>query len=241
MEKIRVIIPTVGGAFGGKTEATPSCLVACLLSRKLGRPVKITYTRQESFCQNKGRHPCHMKMKMGFDDEGHITAVDFDCLLDGGGSQQLGLRRDVVHRGAHPPAVQDARRALPRPADLHQQADPRRPALPGGRAGPHLRRGPARHGRRKAGDQSLRDPHAQRGRDRLQDAHGDRGAARRVQEVPGVGGAAIASSSRSTASCPTAAASAWPAATTAPAAPSCSTPATGPTPRPRSGSTPRPG
>jgi 4-hydroxybenzoyl-CoA reductase subunit alpha len=91
MEKIRVIIPTVGGAFGGKTEATPACLTACLLSRKLGRPVKITYTRQESFFQNKGRHPCLMKMKMGFDAEGRITAVDFDCLMDGGAHSSWGL------------------------------------------------------------------------------------------------------------------------------------------------------
>lgn len=91
MEKIRVVIPTVGGAFGGKTEATPSCLVACLLSRTLGRPVKITYGRDEVFFQNKGRHPAHMLMKMGFDGEGRITAVDFDCLLDGGGHSSWGF------------------------------------------------------------------------------------------------------------------------------------------------------
>ncbi|MBM3790176.1 MAG: carbon monoxide dehydrogenase [Acidobacteria bacterium] len=91
MERIRVIVPTVGGAFGGKTEATPACMVACLLSRKLGRPVKITYSRQESFFQNKGRHPCLMKMKMGFDPEGRITAVDFDCLMDGGAHSSWGF------------------------------------------------------------------------------------------------------------------------------------------------------
>jgi len=91
VEKIRVIIPKVGGAFGGKTEATPSCITACLLSRKLGRPVKITYTRQESFWQNKSRHPCLMTMKMGFDDKGHVTAVDFDCLLDGGAHSSWGF------------------------------------------------------------------------------------------------------------------------------------------------------
>lgn len=91
MEKIRVVIPTVGGGFGGKTEATPACLVACLLSRKLGRPVKITYTRQEVFFQNKGRHPAYLQMKMGFDTDGHITAVDFDCLLDGGGHSSWGF------------------------------------------------------------------------------------------------------------------------------------------------------
>jgi 4-hydroxybenzoyl-CoA reductase subunit alpha len=91
MEKIRVVIPTVGGAFGGKTEATPACLTACLLSRKIGRPVKITYSRREVFFQNKGRHPAHMQMKMGFDAEGRITAVDFDNLLDGGAHSSWGF------------------------------------------------------------------------------------------------------------------------------------------------------
>jgi 4-hydroxybenzoyl-CoA reductase subunit alpha len=83
--------PTAGGASGGKTAATPACLVACLLSRAIGRPVKITYTREEVFFQNKGRHPAHMQMKMGFDREGRITAVDFDCLLDGGGHSSWGF------------------------------------------------------------------------------------------------------------------------------------------------------
>lgn len=91
MEKIRVVIPTVGGAFGGKTEATPACLTACLLSRRIGRPVKITYSRREVFFQNKGRHPAHMQMKMGFDREGRITAVDFDNLLDGGAHSSWGF------------------------------------------------------------------------------------------------------------------------------------------------------
>ncbi len=91
VEKIRVIVPYVGGGFGGKTEATPGSLVACILSRKIGRPVKITYSRKEVFLQNKGRHPAYIKMKMGFDKEGRITAVDFDNTLEGGAHSSWGL------------------------------------------------------------------------------------------------------------------------------------------------------
>jgi 4-hydroxybenzoyl-CoA reductase alpha subunit len=91
MEKIRIIVPTVGGGFGGKTEATPAALLAAIMSRKLARPVKFTYTRKEAFYQNKGRHPAHMNMKMGFDDQGHITAVDFDNILDGGAHSSWGF------------------------------------------------------------------------------------------------------------------------------------------------------
>lgn len=53
MEKLRVVVPTVGGGFGGKTEATPACLLACILSRKLGRPVKITYDRKDVYSSHQ--------------------------------------------------------------------------------------------------------------------------------------------------------------------------------------------
>ena len=91
MEKIRIVVPFVGGGFGGKLEAAPLSLVAAILSQKLGRPVKITYDRNEVFFQNKGRHPCHMKMKMGFDREGRITGVDFDTTMDGGAHSSSGF------------------------------------------------------------------------------------------------------------------------------------------------------
>ncbi len=91
MEKIRIVIPTVGGAFGGKTEATPAAMVACVLSRKIGKPVKITYTRKEVFYQNKSRHPAHMNMKMGFSGDRTITSVDFDNILDGGAHSSWGF------------------------------------------------------------------------------------------------------------------------------------------------------
>ncbi len=91
MNKIRVTIPTVGGGFGGKGEACSSEFVACLLSRKIGRPVKVTFNRHEVFYTNKGRHPCHIKMKIGLDKEGYIQAVDFDNTLDKGAYSSWGV------------------------------------------------------------------------------------------------------------------------------------------------------
>ncbi len=91
MNKIRVTIPTVGGGFGGKGEACPAEFVACLLSRKIGRPVKVTYERDEVFANNKGRHPCYMKMKIGLDKDGYIQAVDFDNTLDKGAYAGWGI------------------------------------------------------------------------------------------------------------------------------------------------------
>ncbi len=91
LDDIRVIIPNVGGGFGGKTEATPSVLITCLLSRKLGRPVKLTYGRDESIFQNKGRHGCHLTLKLGFNNDGTIEALDLNVLLDGGAHSGWGF------------------------------------------------------------------------------------------------------------------------------------------------------
>ena len=242
MEKIRVVIPTVGGAFGGKTEATPSCLVACLLSRKIGRPVKITYTREEVFHQNKGRHPAHMTMKMGFDDRGPHHGGGLRLPARWRRPQQLGLRRDVVHRRADAPALQAARRALPREAGLHEQADARRAALPRAACRCASRsRACSTWGPRSSGSTRYEIRHAQRGREPA-----TRGRRSSRSGTPSSSSASSRwrddrGSSRSTGSCPTAAASAWPAATTARAARSCCTRASGRTRPPRSAWTPKPG
>lgn len=91
MNKIRVTVPVVGGGFGGKGEASTADFCAALLSRKIGRPVRVTYERSEVFATNKGRHPCHMKLKIGLDKEGYIQAVDFDNTMDGGAYSGWGM------------------------------------------------------------------------------------------------------------------------------------------------------
>ncbi|HAP32480.1 MAG TPA: carbon monoxide dehydrogenase, partial [Firmicutes bacterium] len=91
MNKIRVTVPAVGGGFGGKGEASSADFCAALLSRKIGRPVRVTFERNEVFATNKGRHPCHMKMKIGLDKDGYIQAVDFDNTLDGGAYAGWGM------------------------------------------------------------------------------------------------------------------------------------------------------
>lgn len=91
LNKIRITVPTIGGGFGGKGVASQADFCAALLSRKIGRPVKITYERSDVFATNNGRHPCYMKMKVGFDKDGLITAVDFDNLMEGGAYSGWGI------------------------------------------------------------------------------------------------------------------------------------------------------
>ncbi len=91
LSQIRVKAPFIGGAFGGKTEPTPLSIVACVLSKKTGRPVKIASTRKETFYINKGRHPSYVKLKMGFKEDGTITAADVDYIIDGGAHSSWGM------------------------------------------------------------------------------------------------------------------------------------------------------
>ncbi len=84
MQKIHVKVPKVGGGFGGKGEVSNNELIAALLARKAGRPVKLTYSRKEVFLQHRGRHPIEIRMKIGVDREGVIQALEYDGTMDGG-------------------------------------------------------------------------------------------------------------------------------------------------------------
>ncbi|MGY1785657.1 xanthine dehydrogenase family protein molybdopterin-binding subunit [Geodermatophilus sp. SYSU D00698] len=46
--KLRVVAPDVGGGFGGKLQVNPEEVLALLIARRLGKPVKWTETRSES-------------------------------------------------------------------------------------------------------------------------------------------------------------------------------------------------
>jgi 4-hydroxybenzoyl-CoA reductase subunit alpha len=89
--RIRVVQPSVGGAFGGKSEPFDLEFCVAKLSMKSGRPVKILYTREEVFYAHRGRHPMTMKYRTGVTREGRIRAVDASILADGGAYASFGL------------------------------------------------------------------------------------------------------------------------------------------------------
>jgi 4-hydroxybenzoyl-CoA reductase subunit alpha len=91
MARIRVVKPYIGGGFGGKAEATALDFCAVELARRTGRPVKMTFTREEMFCHHRGRHKQHMDLKIGVTKDGRITAVDFTNVLDGGAYTSFGI------------------------------------------------------------------------------------------------------------------------------------------------------
>ena len=57
MHQINVHRTFVGGGFGGKSDPFPHEMCAAILARKSGRPVRITFDREEVYWVNRGRHP----------------------------------------------------------------------------------------------------------------------------------------------------------------------------------------
>ncbi len=90
MHQINVVRTFVGGGFGGKSDPFPHEMCAAILARKSGRPVRITFDREEVYWINRGRHPSDIEVKMTADDVGRISGFDIDALIDGGGFASFG-------------------------------------------------------------------------------------------------------------------------------------------------------
>ncbi len=81
---VRVISPTIGGAFGNKVEVFAMDVCAATLSRIIGRPVKFHLTREESITALRARHPFIIDIKTGVKKDGTITAQEWKWIADGG-------------------------------------------------------------------------------------------------------------------------------------------------------------
>ncbi|HVO94523.1 MAG TPA: xanthine dehydrogenase family protein molybdopterin-binding subunit [Terriglobales bacterium] len=81
-DKVRVRVPYVGGGFGSKIPTTAH-FAALLLSRRTGRPVRLTPSAGYSFRQNS-RHAEVFKARVGIKADGTITALDVDLIVDTG-------------------------------------------------------------------------------------------------------------------------------------------------------------
>src|ERR1700691_5020125 len=83
-QTLRVIAPDVGGGFGSKLQVTAEEVLALLISRKLGRPVKWTETRSEgNMTVHHGRDQWQ-RIKIAADRDGRIRGLDVDLLADMG-------------------------------------------------------------------------------------------------------------------------------------------------------------
>ena len=83
VSKIKVIPMEIGGGFGAKTLVYLEP-VAALLSKKTGHPVKLTMTRTEVFEGTGPTSGSHMRVKIGANKEGRITAAEACLIFEAG-------------------------------------------------------------------------------------------------------------------------------------------------------------
>ena len=90
LSHVRVIVPYVGGGYGGKlyVKAEP---IAAALSWKTRRPVKLALTVNESF-KTVTRHPSRVTVKSGVTKDGRLIARECQVYMDTGAYADAGPR-----------------------------------------------------------------------------------------------------------------------------------------------------
>jgi CO/xanthine dehydrogenase Mo-binding subunit len=82
-EKVRLVLAGVGGAFGAREDLSMQ-IHACLLALHTGRPVKMVYSREESFFGHVHRHPAKLYYQHAAMADGTLVSVTARTYLDGG-------------------------------------------------------------------------------------------------------------------------------------------------------------
>ena len=82
VSQVRIISPYVGGGFGSKPVPYTHVALACVASRALGRPIKVSLTRPQTFTGLGGRPATIQNLEMGASRDGKILAIIHDGLSD---------------------------------------------------------------------------------------------------------------------------------------------------------------
>lgn len=75
LAKVRAVNPFVGGAFGGKGRTSVAAFLAAAAARALGRPVKITLTREQVFTATATRAATVQQVALGAAADGTLVAI----------------------------------------------------------------------------------------------------------------------------------------------------------------------
>ncbi len=73
-DRVRVIVPPTGGSFGGKQDPWPFVALG-LMVHWTRRPVRLAYSRAESFEASPKRHPYRVRYRIGANRDGRLTGV----------------------------------------------------------------------------------------------------------------------------------------------------------------------
>jgi xanthine dehydrogenase molybdenum-binding subunit len=84
LTKVRVLVDHMGGGFGAKQDLFQHEFLCALLARETRHPVRMEYTRGETFLGGRSRHPCKIWLKQGFKRDGTIVAREARTVYNSG-------------------------------------------------------------------------------------------------------------------------------------------------------------
>jgi len=97
VEQLRIVQTVTGGAFGGKLDVNVGGVLA-VAALKLNKPVKLVFSREETFAATSKRHPFSVKGKIGAKKDGTLTALDLEAIADAGAYKTYSVA--VMTRGS---------------------------------------------------------------------------------------------------------------------------------------------
>src|SRR5213594_2968857 len=83
-DRVRVLQPPIGGNFGRGLDLYPIDVIAALLARRVGRPVKVEFERLEEFVASPTREPCTIRLRTAAAADGRLLARDAHVTVDNG-------------------------------------------------------------------------------------------------------------------------------------------------------------
>jgi CO/xanthine dehydrogenase Mo-binding subunit len=98
-EQVRIIQAATGGGFGSKLDLNMQGFIGLALYH-LKRPVRMVYSREETYQATAKRHPLEMTLKTGADSQGKLLAMSATIICDTGAYASYGIAvasRSAVH------------------------------------------------------------------------------------------------------------------------------------------------
>ncbi len=98
LSRVRVVNPHVGGAFGMRVDLVSEHYAAAMAIVS-GRPVLLEYSRDEDMYATETRHPVAVHCKVGFRQDGSLTALQVRSVANTGAYPTVGIYLPIVHGG----------------------------------------------------------------------------------------------------------------------------------------------
>lgn len=91
LSKLRVTSKYTGGGYGAKGNIYMVHVIAPILAKTTGRPVKLATTREENYADGGNAPPHTMKYKAGIKKNGKLTAIHYSTINTGGSNSAGGI------------------------------------------------------------------------------------------------------------------------------------------------------